>query len=100
MTVMGNTHELIDSKATTKNPFPLKVHEIIPGLLVRGPGWGALEGLERGESISKFYALLFKCIDRFRGIGTSWRLCDFVQERGEDCLGIERHSYGGGSIRL
>ena len=97
---MGSTHELIDSKTTTENPFPLKVHEIILGLLVRGPSRGALEGLERGESISKFYALLFKCIDRFRGIGASWGLWDFVQERGEDCFGIKRDSYGGGSIRL
>ena len=96
---MGCTHELIDSKATTKNPFSLKVHEIILGLLIRGPSWGALERLECGESISKFYALLFECIDCFRGIGTPWRLRDSVQERGEDCPGIERYAYGRRAIR-
>jgi len=96
--IIGSTHELIDSKATTKNPFPLKIHEIILGLLIRGPSRGTLERLECSESISKFYALLFECIDCFRGIGVSWRLRDSFQECGEDCLGIERYSCGLGGI--
>jgi len=97
---MAATHELIDSKATAKNPFPLKIHEIILGLLIRGPGWGALERFECGESISKLYALLFERNDCFRGIGTSgWRR-DFIQERGKDSLGIEWYPYGLGGIWL
>ena len=94
--ITGSTHKLVDSKATAKNPFTLKIHEIILGLLIRGPSRGALERLECGESIPEFYALLFECVDYFRGIGTSWRLRDFVQECGEDCLWIERHSCGRG----
>jgi len=97
---MGGTHELIDSKATAKNPFPLKIHEIILGLLIRGPGWGGLERLECGESIPKFYALPFESDNCFRGIGTPGRRRDFIQERGKDCLGIEWYPYGLGTIRL
>ena len=92
--MMDSTHELIDSKAATKNPFSLKVHEIILGLLICGPSWGALERLKCGKSISKLYALQFERNDRFRGIGTSWRLRNPIQERGEDRLGIEWYTYG------
>ena len=94
MTITGGTHELIDSKTAAKNPFPLKIHEMIPGLLIGGPSWGTLERLECGEPISKFCALQFECSNFFRGIGTSWRVRDLAQERGEDCGGIERCAYG------
>ena len=56
----GGTHKLIDAKDPTKNPFPLKIHEIILCLLIRGPSGGALERLECGKTVSKLYALYFE----------------------------------------
>lgn len=73
MTIMGDTHKLIDSEDTTENPFPLKIHEVILGLLILGPGCGALERLECSESVSEFYALLFQGDDGFCGIRTAGR---------------------------
>ena len=51
MMVVSDAHELVDSKATAKNPFSLKVHEIIFRFLVLGPSSGALERLECSETI-------------------------------------------------
>ena len=98
MTITSVTNKLIDSKDTTKNPFPLKIHEIILGLLIRGPSCGALEGLECGETVSKLYALFLQRDDGFRGIRTSGRWRDFVEERGEDGCGIKWYSSGWGGI--
>ena len=88
------THKLIDAEDPTKNPFPLKIQEIILCLLIRGPSGGALERLECGETGSKFYALYFERNDRFRGIGASGGRRDFTEEGGEDCGGIEWYAHG------
>ena len=100
MAIAGGTHELIDSKAAAKNPFSLEVHEIILSLLIRGPTWRAPVRLECGQSISEFYTLHFECSDSFCSIWTSWRLGDFSEERGKDCLGIEWYAFGMGGIWL
>ena len=71
--IVGDTHKLINSKDTTKNPFPLKIHEIILGLLILGPSWGAFEKLECCNSVPKLYALFFQRNDGFRGIRPSGR---------------------------
>ena len=94
------THKLIDAKDPTKNPFTLKIHEIILCLLICGPSGGALERLECGETVSKFYALFFERNDRFRGIGASGGRRDFTKEGGEDGGGIERHPHGRRCVRL
>lgn len=48
---MSGTHKLVDSKATTKYPFSLKIHEIILCLLICGPSSGASDRLECGKTI-------------------------------------------------
>ena len=88
---MAGTYKLIDSKATAENPFSLEIQEIIPGLLIRGPSWGALERLQRGEPISEVYALQFEGHDCLRGIGAAWRRRNSIQQRGKDRLGIGRN---------
>lgn len=88
---------MIDSEDTTEDPFTLKIHEIIPGLLIRGPSRGALEKLERSKSVSKLYTLHLERGDGFRSVGTSGGRRDFIKKRGEDGFGVERdpNSYGG-----
>ena len=58
--MVSGTHKLINSKAAAKNPFSLKIYEIILGFLVRCPSLGALERLEGGELIPELYAPAFE----------------------------------------
>jgi hypothetical protein len=94
VTAVSDTHKLIDTKATTKNPFSLEIQEIIFGLLVDGPSLGAFERLKRGEPIPELYTLLFEFFNCFRSVWTTRRGWDFCEKGMKDGLGIKWHSCG------
>ena len=92
----NDAHELIDAKATTKNPFSLEIHEIILGFLVHGPSFGTPKRFESGESIPELYALPFERNNGFRGVGVSRWLRNVCQECVEDGFRIGWYACLGG----